>query len=83
MKNILPKVAVMLLAGSSAALAAGGSAGQGMSPLTIVFLVFCALIVVFQAIPGLVLFVSMLRGLFSAVGKKAGHLVGTKDRARH
>ncbi|HTY20544.1 MAG TPA: hypothetical protein VMC44_02795 [Geobacteraceae bacterium] len=53
------------------ALAAGGTVAKGSSLLLILFLGFFALIVVFQFIPGLVLFFSMLKGLFSAAPKKA------------
>jgi len=53
------------------ALAADGSAAKGSSLLLILFLGFAALIVVFQFIPGLVLFFSMLKGIFTAAPKKA------------
>jgi len=53
------------------ALAADGSPANGRSLLLILFLGFAALIVVFQFIPGLVLFFSMLKGIFTAAPKKA------------
>ena len=52
------------------ALAASDSVVKGSSILLILFLGFFALIVVFQFIPGLVLFFSMLKGLFAAASKK-------------
>jgi hypothetical protein len=53
------------------ALAAEGGAAKGSSLLLILFLGFAALIIVFQFIPGLVLFFSMLKGIFTAAPKKA------------
>jgi hypothetical protein len=53
------------------ALAAEGGATKGSSLLLILFLGFAALIIVFQFIPGLVLFFSMLKGIFTAAPKKA------------
>lgn len=50
--------------------AASGDAAGGSGILVVLFLVFGALILVFQLIPGLVLFSSMLKGLFSSVGKE-------------
>jgi hypothetical protein len=76
MKNILKAALVVFLAGSSTALAAGGAETEGLSLLVIVFLAFGAVIVVFQAIPGLILFYSMIRGLFSAPARKAASVTG-------
>jgi hypothetical protein len=53
------------------ALAANGNEVKGSSILLVLFLGFGALIVVFQFIPGMVLFFSMLKGLFTAAPKKA------------
>ncbi len=64
MKNIL-KAALVVVLSSSTAFAAGAGQGEGLSTLTILFLVFGATILVFQLVPGIALFVSMIRGLFS------------------
>jgi hypothetical protein len=53
------------------AIAAGTTVATGSSVLVILFLGFAAIIVVFQFIPGLLLFFSMLKGLFTAAPKKA------------
>lgn len=82
MKNILRNLLVLFPAASTPALAAGGSEANGIGLLVILFLAFCAVIVVFQAIPGLVLFFSMLRGLFSTSSRKAASLLGDKDKGR-
>jgi hypothetical protein len=70
MKAILTTLAVTL-ATVTPALAANANAAKGSSILLIIFLGFGALIVVFQFIPGMVLFFSMLKGLFTATPKKA------------
>lgn len=51
--------------------ASGGPEPMGTSLLVIFFLAFGALIVVFQTIPGLVLFFSMMKGLFTMRAKKS------------
>jgi hypothetical protein len=53
------------------ALAADGGVAKGSSLLLILFLGFGALIVVFQFIPGMMLFFSMLKGLFTVAPKRA------------
>jgi len=70
MKAILTTLAVTL-ATVSPALAADANAAKGSSILIMLFLGFGALIVAFQFIPGLVLFATMLKGLFTAAPKKA------------
>jgi len=59
------------LAWVAPAFAADGTVAKGNSLLLILFLGFAALIIVFQFIPGLVLFFSMLKGIFTAAPKKA------------
>jgi len=53
------------------ALAANGSETEGSGLLIILFLGFGALIVVFQLVPGLVLFATMVKELFTPAPKKA------------
>jgi hypothetical protein len=52
------------------AFAADGGIATGTSILVILFLGFAALIIVFQFVPGLALFFSMLKGIFSGAHKK-------------
>jgi hypothetical protein len=70
---------IVTLASVAPALAADGSIVKGSSILLILFLGFAALIIVFQFIPGLVLFVSMLKGLFTRSPKKAAETVSGKQ----
>ena len=70
MKALFTTLAVTL-ASVTPALAANANEVKGSSILLFLFLGFGALIVVFQFIPGLVLFATMLKGLFTAAPKKA------------
>lgn len=51
------------------ALAAGGGADEGMGMLATLFATFCALIIAFQCVPGMLMFGGMLKGLFGWVAK--------------
>jgi len=60
-----------LMITASAALAAGrGTEGEGMGMFAALFIAFGILIVLFQFIPGIMLLVGMLKGIFSANEKK-------------
>jgi|WetSurMetagenome_2_1015567.scaffolds.fasta_scaffold520683_2 hypothetical protein len=69
---------IVILASVAPALAAFDSVVKGSSILLILFLGFAALIIVFQFVPGLALFVSMLKGLFTRSPKKAVETVSVK-----
>jgi len=73
MKRIVHSVipALMGSAGTAFAATESGQTG-GMSWLMIFFLAFFGLIVAMQVIPGVILFVSMIRGIFSPASKKSG-----------
>ena len=64
MKTMMRAITVTL-ASVAPAFAASGNEAKGSMFLLILFLGFAALIVVFQFVPGLVLFASMVKGLFS------------------
>ena len=70
MKPLFTTLAITL-ACVTPAFAANAEKTGGSSILLILFLGFGALIVVFQFIPGMVLFFSMLKGLFTPAPKKA------------
>ncbi|MDD2851376.1 MAG: hypothetical protein PHY09_05660 [Desulfuromonadaceae bacterium] len=57
---------------SGGAYASLGTTGNAIvnSPLTLLFLSFCALVVVVQCIPAITMFYRMFKGTFSAVEKK-------------
>jgi hypothetical protein len=71
MNNMMRGLGWMLVFGASAAYAAPGSEGEGVSFLGYLFLGFFALIVVSQLVPAGMLFFGMLKGIFSARTDKA------------
>lgn len=62
-------LSLMITAGAALA-AGGGTEGEGMSMLATLFIAFGVMIVMFQFIPGIMLLVGMLKGIFSASEKK-------------
>jgi hypothetical protein len=78
----LMNTALATLVSAAPALAANGSAAKGSSFLLFLFLGFAALIIVFQFIPGLVLFASMIRGLVTRAPKKAEETLSAKPGGR-
>lgn len=71
MKNTMRGLGWMMVYGASAAYAAPGSEGDGVSWLGYLFLGFFALIIVSQLVPACILFVGMIKGVFSAGEKTA------------
>ncbi|MCK5663145.1 MAG: hypothetical protein KAI17_06645 [Thiotrichaceae bacterium] len=72
MKNIIRNSVIVLICVAtlvSTAVAAAAPADQGGSMLLTLFIGFFALIVVFQLVPACLLFVGILRGLFSSKHK--------------
>ncbi|TRZ53732.1 hypothetical protein D4S03_01345 [bacterium] len=68
--KILMKILAVIAVWATPALASKDAETMGGSLLVLLFLGFGALIVVFQMIPGLLLFVSMLKGLFVSAENK-------------
>ena len=66
------RMLITMMAGStSAAYAATSVQGEGMGILAYAFIGFFALIIVSQLVPATILFIGMVRGLFSAREKKS------------
>jgi hypothetical protein len=74
----LVRALILTLTSVAPAFAADGSVVKGSTFLLILFLGFAALIIVFQFIPGLVLFTTLLKSLFTRVPKKATETVSVK-----
>ena len=74
----LIRTLILILASVAPAFAANGSEAKGSTFLLVLFLGFAALIIVFQFIPGLVLFATMLKGLFTKAPKKATETLSEK-----
>ncbi len=70
MKFIIAAVTAMMII-TTPVLASIGQETMGTSVLALLFLGFGSLIVVFQLIPGLVLFCSMIKGLFNSAATKS------------
>ncbi len=75
MKRIRNLVLAGLLCSSSVAFASSGSGGGDGRLMVFIFLGFGALIIAFQMIPGLILFVSMIKEVFSRSARKPPTLV--------
>lgn len=73
MKTAL-RTLIATLAATGTALAASGAESEGNGFLVTIFLAFGALVIVFQLIPGILLFGSMIKGLFT---RPAGEGAGT------
>jgi len=71
MKNTMRGLGWMVVFGASAAYAAPGSEGAGVSYLGYLFLGFFALIIVSQLVPACLLFYGMVKGVFAGRGDKA------------
>lgn len=65
MKNTMRGLGWMLVYGASVAYAAPGSEGEGISFLGYLFLGFFATIIISQLVPAAILFVGMIKGVFS------------------
>ena len=74
MKTLIKLTTALLMAASYAHASSGASADEG-SFLVTMFLAFGAIIIVFQLIPGLVLFSSMVKALFTPSVKKEGDVI--------
>ena len=77
MKRMITVLTAAMLK-ATPALASGDPETTGTSVFVILFLVFGALIVAFQLIPSLVLFSSMLKGLFGGTAKHPLPKSGTR-----
>lgn len=76
MKSFGETALALLLGTATAAMAAEGTTSAGLSPLVIGFLAFFAVIIAFQAIPALVMLVTVLRGLVASLRHRQLHATG-------
>lgn len=80
MKTTLKLMLVALVLGSSTVVHAAAADGATMGLGAFLFLGFLALILVFQMVPGLILFYSMLKGLFSPAAEESSELVASRSK---
>ncbi|MBK5274749.1 MAG: hypothetical protein JJE30_06830 [Desulfuromonadales bacterium] len=69
MKTVFAIVLSLLITAAQALASVGGSEGEGVGLLAMFFIAFSSLIVIFQLVPGIRLFLGMLKGLFSSAEK--------------
>lgn len=80
MKKITRLTLAILIVGGGRSFASEAIVEQG-SPLAVqLFFAFLAIIIIFQLLPGMTLFVNMLRGLFRRVPRKPAVNEGQKPR---
>ena len=69
--RVTPILVPVLLTATLASADAGGAAGGGMSPLTMIFLGLLAAIILLQLVPAMVLFGSMIVAVFKRSLRKS------------
>lgn len=70
MKTISLTVLSLLIACTQALASGNGGSGEGLGLLAILFIGFGVIVIVFQAIPAILLFTGMIKGLFTSAGRK-------------
>jgi hypothetical protein len=71
MKTAYAIILSLVITGTQALASGGGSEGEGLILFATFFIAFGALIIMFQFVPGIILFFGMLKGLFSPADKKS------------
>lgn len=71
MKTISAIISSLLITGTHALASGNGSNNEGLGLLATFLIAFGILVIVFQLVPGLLLFGGMLKGLFSPSDKKS------------
>ena len=70
MKVISATALALMITGTQALASAGGANTEGMGLLATFFIAFGVLIILFQFLPGVALFLGILKGIFSSEGRK-------------
>jgi hypothetical protein len=71
MKPIIKKIVALSICSASTAFAASGAENDGSGLFFWLFVGFAAMIIVFQFLPGVMMFFGMAKGLFSAEAKRS------------
>ncbi|MGD0585334.1 MAG: hypothetical protein ABSA86_06110 [Oryzomonas sp.] len=66
MKTLSTTILSLVITVSQAMASSGSADGEGLSLLATFFISFFVLIILFQFVPGIMLFVGMLKGIFSS-----------------
>jgi hypothetical protein len=75
-------IGLLILVSISYALASGGPEVEGLGPMTAFFIAFGVLIVLYQFIPGLMLFTGILKKIFLTTAKKISASTGINNIIR-
>ena len=79
MKTMSAIIVSLLLTVTQAMASGSGGHGENLGFLAILFIGFGALILVFQAVPAVLLFAGMVKGLLSSADKKTAASVAGKN----
>lgn len=79
MKPIIKKTVSLLLCSASSAFAASGAEHDGTGLFFWLFIGFAAMIIIFQFMPGVMMFFGMAKGLFGAKAKDSAIVTGTRQ----
>jgi hypothetical protein len=71
MKTLSAATMSLMITGTQAMASTGGAHTEGMGLLATFFIGFGVLVILFQFIPGIILFVGILKGIFSSETKKS------------
>jgi hypothetical protein len=71
MKPIIKKTVALSICSASTAFAASGAENDGSGLFFWLFVGFAAMIIVFQFLPGVMMFFGMAKGLFSSEAKRS------------
>ncbi|MBE0599248.1 MAG: hypothetical protein IH614_18550 [Desulfuromonadales bacterium] len=79
MKTLLKSILALIL-GAGTSFAATGGDTSSLSPFVVLLLFFGGLIIAFQLMPGIFLFLSMVKGLFSGADKEVTGITAKAER---
>ena len=82
MKTVYATILSLSITGTKALASGGGGDGEGLSLLATFFIAFGVLVVMFQFVPGIMLFFGMLKGLFSSTEKNTTEAVAGNGENR-
>jgi len=66
MRLLAAATASLMITGTHAMASAGGTEGGGMGIAGILFVAFIVMVILFQLLPGMTLFLDIFKGLFSS-----------------
>lgn len=80
MKTMSAAILSLLVTVTQAMASGSGGEGESLSFFAIFFIGFGALIILFQAVPAIILAGGMLKGIFAAADKKPGEALAGTDK---